>query len=151
MLCGMQMTSLLTLLLGALAGAVTGSAFQAVATQPAPAQTAACGATSTAQLRTTLYFGTTRPTGAVSELEWHMFLRDEVTQRFPDGLTVWDAQGQWKSAKGTIDQERTKVLLLVHPDTARARGSVQDVIEKYRKVFEQESVLWETASVCIAS
>ena len=59
-----------------------------------------------AQLRTTLYFGTTRPTGAVSELEWQMFLRDEVTQRFPDGLTVWDAQGQWKAPKGTIDQER---------------------------------------------
>jgi hypothetical protein len=41
--------------------------------------------------------------------------------------------------------------LLVHPDTAAARGSVQAVIERYRKMFEQESVLWETARVCVAS
>ena len=132
-------------------GAVGGAAFQTTATLPVPAPAVSCGDTSGAQLRTTLYFGTTRPTGAVSELEWQIFLRDEVTLRFPDGLTVWDAQGQWKSAKGTIDQERSKVLLLVHPDTPKARSAVQEVIEKYRKMFEQESVLWETASVCIAS
>jgi hypothetical protein len=140
----------MTLLLGALAGAATGSAFQAAATQPAPAPSTACGSASTAQLRTTLYFGTTRPTGAVSELEWQMFLRDEVTQRFPDGLTVWDAQGQWKSAKGVVEQGGAKVLLVVHPDTAAARASVQEVIERYRKSFEQESVMRETASVCIS-
>lgn len=147
----MRTTYLLTLLIGACVATAAGASFQAVATAPQQAPASVCGNASAAQLRTTLYFGTTRPTGAVSELEWQMFLRDEVTQRFPDGLTVWDAQGQWKSAKGTIDQERTKVLLLVHPDTAKARGAVQDVIEKYRRVFEQESVLWETASVCISS
>ena len=106
---------------------------------------------STAQLRTTLYFGLARPKGAVSELEWQMFLRDEVTPRFPDGLTVWDADGQWRSPAGSIDQENSKVLLLVHPDTAAARGAVQGVIERYRKIFDQESVLWETARVCVAS
>lgn len=110
-----------------------------------------CTATSTAQLRTTLYFGTARPKGSVSELEWHMFLRDEVTSRFPDGLTVWDAAGQWRSPSGSIDQEDAKVLLLVHSDTPAARGLVQAVIERYRKMFEQESVLWETARVCVAS
>lgn len=146
----MTMTAVATAT-GLLVGAAGGAAFQATATQPAPTQSTLCGDASAAQLRTTLYFGTTRPTGAVSELEWQMFLRDDVTQRFPDGLTVWDAQGQWRSARGTIDQERSKVLLLVHPDTAKARAAVQDVIEKYRKAFEQESVLWETASVCVSS
>jgi len=34
------------------------------------------------------------------------------------------------------------------PDTLDARASVQAVITKYRKSFEQESVLWETAHVC---
>ena len=79
-----------------------------------------------------------------------MFLRDEVTARFPDGLTVWDAQGQWKAANGKIEQGGSKVLLVVHPDTASARASVQEVIERYRKLFEQESVMRETASVCIS-
>lgn len=106
---------------------------------------------STAQLRTTLYFGLARPKGSVSELDWQMFLRDEVTSRFPDGLTVWDADGQWRNLAGNIDHENSKVLLLVHPDTPGARASVQGVIERYRKTFDQESVLWETARVCVAS
>jgi hypothetical protein len=110
-----------------------------------------CGATSASQVRTTLYFGRTRPKGSVSELEWQMFLRDEVTQRFPEGLTVWEAEGQWRTASGSIDHEQSKVLLLVHPDTAAARQSVQAVIEAYRKKFEQESVLWESARVCVAA
>lgn len=106
---------------------------------------------SSAQLRTTLYFGLARPKGSVSELEWQVFLRDEVTARFPEGLTVWDADGQWRSPSGAIAHENSKVLLLVHPDTAVARAAVQTVIERYRKTFEQESVLWETARVCVAA
>jgi hypothetical protein len=46
-----------------------------------------CGASSAPQIRTTLYFGLSRPKGSVSELEWQIFMRDEVTRRFPDGLT----------------------------------------------------------------
>ena len=110
-----------------------------------------CGTASTSQVRTTLYFGLARPKGSVSELEWQLFLRDEVTRRFPEGLTVWGAEGQWLSAGGSIDHEQSKVLLLVHPDTAAARQSVNAVIEAYRKKFEQESVLWESARVCAAA
>jgi hypothetical protein len=110
-----------------------------------------CGGTSAPQIRTTLYFGLARPKGAVTELEWQLFLRDEVTKRFPDGLTVWEADGQWRTPFGTIDNERSKVLLLVHPDSTRARQSVQEVIGSYRLKFEQQSVLWESARVCGAS
>ena len=110
-----------------------------------------CGAKSAAQIRTTLYFGLARPKGAVTELEWQIFLRDEVTKRFPDGLTVWEAEGQWRTAAGTIDYEQSKVLLLVHADTTAARQSVQDLIQVYRSGFQQESVLWESARVCVAS
>jgi uncharacterized protein DUF3574 len=117
----------------------------------ASARDAGCGTASAAQLRTTLYFGLARPKGSVSELEWQVFLRDEVTARFPEGLTVWDAEGQWKGSEGTIGHERTKVLLLVHPDTPAAREGVQTVITYYRQKFEQESVLWETARVCVTS
>lgn len=110
-----------------------------------------CGVTSVPQVRTTLYFGLARPKGAVSELEWQIFLRDEVTPLFPSGLTVWDADGQWRAAAGTIDHERSKVLLLVHADSVQARESVQTVITNYRRKFEQESVLWESSRVCGAS
>ena len=75
----------------------------------------------TAQVRTTLYFGLSKQKGSVSELEWQTFLRDEVTARFPNGLTTWEADGQWRGSDGTIGHERAKVLLLVHPDTPQAR------------------------------
>src|SRR5689334_3862218 len=107
----------------ALVGILSAAAFQSAATQPAPA--AVCGGTSSAEMRTTLYFGTNRPTGTVSELEWQIFVRDEVTTRFPDGLTVWDAQGQWKDPHGAIAQERSKVLLIVHSDSDRERAKIQ--------------------------
>jgi len=110
-----------------------------------------CGASTAAQVKTTLYFGSARPKGTVSELEWQLFLRDEVTPRFPDGLTVWDAEGQWRAPQGAVENERTKVLLLVHPDTPAARDSVLALIDRYRKAFDQQSVLWETSRVCVAS
>jgi hypothetical protein len=112
---------------------------------------AECGGSTAAQVRTTLYFGNARPKGSVSELEWQLFLRDEVTTRFPDGLTVWDAEGQWRAPHGSVEHERTKVLLIVHADTPAAREAVLAVIERYRKAFEQQSVLWETARVCVAA
>jgi hypothetical protein len=129
-------------------GAAAGYAFSGQ-NQTLKTSDAVCGSAAQSQVRTTLYFGMSRPTGAVSELEWQLFLRDEVTPRFPDGLTVWDAQGQWKGKSG-IEQDRSKVLLVVHPDSAAARASVMTVIDRYRKGFDQESVLWETARVCVA-
>ena len=139
----------LLLVVAFVGGAMGGSAATRLAAQPARDQ--ACGSASTPQVRTTLYFGTARPNGSVSELEWQLFLRDEVTARFPDGLTVWDAEGQWRATGGAVDHERSKVLLLVHADTAAARESVQAVIARYRRMFDQQSVLWETARVCAAS
>ena len=128
-----------------LAGALAGTAVSAQR-RPTDPQ---CGSAA-AQVRTTLYFGLQKAKGSVSELEWQVFLRDEVTTRFPAGLTVWEAEGQWRGNDGVIGHERSKVLLLVHPDTPAARTSVQSVIERYRKGFDQESVLWETARVCAA-
>ena len=133
------------------AGVVTGERWHTPLRAQGFSVTMECGISSAAKIRTTLYFGLSRPKGSVSELEWQVFLRDEVTRRFPDGLTVWQAEGQWLTPVGSIDREQSKVLLLVHADTAAARQSVQEVIQTYRKSFDQESVLWESSRVCVAS
>ena len=70
-------------------GAVIGCAFTSQVVAQGPVAEVQCGATAASQLRTTPYFGLARPKGSVSELEWQVFLRDEVTTRFPEGLTVW--------------------------------------------------------------
>jgi hypothetical protein len=114
------------------------------------AQAPACGGLGTAYLRTTLYFGLAHPTGTVTERQWQDFLRKEVTPRFPEGLTVWEANGQWRQSDGKIARERAKVLLLLHDDSAAVRGALAELVTGYKRAFAQESVLWETAPVCAA-
>ena len=133
------------------AGLLAGSTWSSRAVAQGVALALDCGGSSSPQLRTTLYFGLTRANGAISELEWQIFLRDEVTKRFPEGLTAWEADGQWRTPAGKIDHERSKVLLIVHPDTLDARRAVQEVIALYRRLFEQQSVLWESSRVCVTS
>ena len=133
------------------AGFVAGGQWHTAVGAQGSSVTVECGTSSAPQIRTTLYFGLSRPKGSVSELEWQIFLRDEVTRRFPDGLTVWQAEGQWRTPAGSVDHEQSKVLLLVHGDTAAERQSVQAVIQAYRKAFDQQSVLWESARVCVAA
>jgi hypothetical protein len=116
----------------------------------APAAAAACAPQGVPYTRTTLYFGMARPRGTISEKEWKMFVRDEVTPRFPQGFTVWEADGQWRTSDGQVARERAKVLLLVHSGTLPVRDALAELVSSYKKRFEQESVLWETATVCAA-
>jgi hypothetical protein len=88
-----------------------------------------------------LYFGTNSPKGPVTAKQWDSFLNSTVTPRFPDGLTVWDAKGQWRGKNGTIGKEPTKVLLLVHPESPQTDRALQEIIDIYKKEFEQESVM----------
>lgn len=45
-------------------------------------------------VQTTLYFGLNRPAGpAITAAEWQTFVDSQVTPRFKDGLTVFDAKG----------------------------------------------------------
>ena len=76
---------------------------------PAPARTEQiCGGQRSNQMRTTLYFGLSHPSGIISESQWQGFLRDQVTPRSPDGLTVWEANGQWRRPDGRIARERAR-------------------------------------------
>lgn len=96
----------------------------------------------------TLYFGTNKPGGIVSDAEWQAFLATDVTPRFPQGITSWQASGQWRSATGALEHESSHVLQLVHPDTADTERAVREVMDLYRKRFEQEAVLRVRLPAC---
>jgi Protein of unknown function (DUF3574) len=100
-------------------------------------------------VRETLYFGRNRPGGgSVRDVEWQRFLAEVVTPRFPDGLTVQDATGQWRGAGGAVEQERSEILTLFHPDDQAARRSVREIALEYKRRFQQEAVLRERAPSC---
>jgi Protein of unknown function (DUF3574) len=98
--------------------------------------------------RWTLYFGTARPNGTVTETDWSAFLRDEVTPRFPDGFTAMDGTGQWRGGDGKIVQEKTRILVLIQPDTKGIRFAVGEIVNRYKALFQQEAVLEELSAVC---
>jgi hypothetical protein len=94
-----------------------------------------------------LYFGRNRPEpyGEVSDAEFGNFLKAVVTPRFPDGLTVLNALGQFRGSNRTIIREKTKLLILIHSNSQEDRQEIQEIIDKYKDQFQQESVLRVTS------
>jgi hypothetical protein len=95
-------------------------------------------------IRTELFFGSERPNKPeVSDMEFKQFLDEEVTPRFPDGLTVLKGFGQFRESDGEIVQESSFVLVLLYPrETLRdSSGKIEEIRTRYKQRFEQESVL----------
>jgi hypothetical protein len=87
----------------------------------------------------------------VSDADWNRFLDEEVTPRFPDGLTVMGASGQWRDTeRGNIVQEPSKVLVLVLGDEARDKPRVAEIATAYKTRFQQQGVLTMLRPACVS-
>jgi hypothetical protein len=116
---------------------------------PGPVPVAACARGDTALVRDVVYFGRTRPSGgSVSDAEWQGFLNEVVTPRFPAGLTVVEATGQWKGQRGVVEQEHSEIVTLLHSGDDTARRSVAEIAAEYKRRFQQEAVLRERTPTC---
>jgi len=97
-------------------------------------------------VRTELFFGLSRTPGpAVTEKEWSEFMDGTVTPLFPDGLTVLDGRGQWRSTAGAAVSEPSKVLLILHPPDPALHGKLEQLRKTWKERFGQESVLRATS------
>ena len=112
-------------------------------------RTLPCGEDGRLAMQELVYFGTETPSGHVTPEAWTQFLSEIVTPRFPDGLSVWQASGQWRSASGQIIHEPSYVLSLIHPDDPVSDKAVQDIILSYKTHFQQEAVLRVKSSACM--
>jgi hypothetical protein len=97
-----------------------------------------------------LYFGTAKPDGVVSIEEWSGFLKTVVTPLFPEGLTVLNAYGQWRSSDGLTSSEDAYVLNLVHTENIEADSAIELIMEKYKSQFQQESVMRVRSLACVS-
>lgn len=86
----------------------------------------------------------------VDDAAWAAFLADVVTPRFPDGLTVLDASGQWRNSAGLIERERSKVLLIMAPPEADALRLINEISDGYKQRFNQEAVLQAVTDACVS-
>jgi Protein of unknown function (DUF3574) len=102
-------------------------------------------------LRTELVFGMSRSSGPdITEAEFQSFVDDQITPRFPDGLTVLSGNGQFKDSSGTIVQEKSKLLVLLYPFNKQSIQLVEDVRAEYKGMFQQQSVLRIDEQMCVS-
>lgn len=124
------------------APAAVSATLQGDAARPAQAQ---------GWVRSELYFGVGEESGPadrpqaepISEAQWRAFLDKEVTPRFPDGLTVFDAYGQWLF-RGAKEPNRlsTKVLVILHEDTPQRTADIEAIRLAWKQATKHQSVLW---------
>ncbi|MCG5239126.1 DUF3574 domain-containing protein [Azospirillum doebereinerae] len=117
-----------------------------------PVATMECGALAgSPMIEATLFFG--RNIGdavGVSERDWTQFLDQEVTPRFPDGLTVHDGSGHWRDSRtGRLVREPSKILILLTPRDGDSLLSIQEIVDRYKERFHQQSVGTVMRPACV--
>ena len=100
-------------------------------------------------VETKLYFGL-GPAGnahqGISEAEWQQFLDKQVTPRFPAGLSVVDAYGQWQGKNEAVPERlRSKILIIDYPDTPENRKKIDAIRQAWKQKTGDQSVLRVTA------
>ena len=89
--------------------------------------------------------------GAVTEAQFRSFVDEQVTPRFPDGLTLLTGIGQFRDAGGATLVEGANVLILLYPHgSARADRQIDAIRNDYRRRFEQQSVLRADSVSCVS-
>ena len=87
----------------------------------------------------------------VSEEQWMLFVDHEITPRFPDGLSVFDAVGQWRDqTSNRIIREPSKIVLIVLPGNAEDLARLNEIAATYKRSFRQQSVGMILRPACVS-
>ncbi len=87
----------------------------------------------------------------VSEAAWTRFVAREITPRFPDGLTISNAVGQWRDrTSGKTVREPSKLVMIVLPGNDDDQVRIEAVASAYKHEFRQQSVGVVVQSACVS-
>jgi hypothetical protein len=87
----------------------------------------------------------------VTKSDWERFVAREMTPRFPDGLTITDALGQWRDrASRTVVREPAKQVEIVLPGNPDDDARVVAIVRAYRRDFHQQSVGVIERDACVS-
>ncbi|GAA6615338.1 DUF3574 domain-containing protein [Scytonema sp. NUACC26] len=101
--------------------------------------------------RTELLFGLSKSDGStVTEKEFQLFVDNEVTPLFPNGLTLLTGKGQFKNSSQTVVKEESKLLILLYPFNSDSNRKIQQIRQAYLNKFQQESVLRVDEQSCVS-
>ena len=79
------------------------------------------------------------------------FVDREITPRFPDGLTVLDASGQWRDRRSKrIVREPSRIVQIVLPGHPEDVARLEEIAEAYKRRFKQQSVGVIVRPACVS-
>jgi hypothetical protein len=88
---------------------------------------------------------------AVSDAEFARFATEEITPRFPDGLTIVDSVGQWRdTARGRLVHEKGKLVTLVFAEDSAKRAALSQIADAYKQRFRQQAVMVSVRPSCVS-
>jgi len=99
--------------------------------------------------RTELYFGGgLRKERGDYETVWNDYLDNVVTPRFPEGLTLIEATGQWRVKEGKAPRRRSsKIIILIHEATPEKLRNLDEIRSIWKEKSGHISVLKVTVPV----
>jgi Protein of unknown function (DUF3574) len=87
----------------------------------------------------------------VSESAFARFVVHEIAARFPDGLTVSNATGQWRDRdSGAMVREPSKRVEIVLPGKADDETRLDAIVAAYKRDFHQQSVVVIVRPACVS-
>lgn len=96
-------------------------------------------------IRSELSFGLSKPDGTlITEHEWEAFVEQEITPRFPAGLTILNAHGQWWDGSAVV-REESRIVIILRPNTSpeceNERTKIEEIRTLYKSRFAQQAVM----------
>lgn len=100
-------------------------------------------------IRTELYFGGgLRKERGDYETVWNDYLDNVVTPRFPEGLTVLEATGQWRVKEGQKPRRgSSRIIILIHEASEEKSRNLDEIREIWKERAGHISVLKVTVPV----
>ena len=103
-----------------------------------------------------LFFGRNHDntgTQIVSHIAWEEFVAQEITPRFPEGLSVLDVQGQFMNQTGSLIKENTKMVLILIPllpvGGIDPMKLIDEIMQAYSKKFQRTFFLRTHNITCV--
>ena len=87
----------------------------------------------------------------VTNAAWARFVDREITPRFPDGLSVVDAAGQWQDpVRKRVVREPSKIVTIVLRDSEKGQSEIDAIAQAYKRQFRQQSVGVIVRPACVS-
>ncbi|WP_028080576.1 DUF3574 domain-containing protein [Solimonas soli] len=80
-------------------------------------------------IRSELYFA------SVDAAQWDDFLATVVTPLFPDGLSWYDAHGQWRGPSGKPEKLSSRIVIVLHADNADNERALDEISRRFKARF----------------